>query len=96
MAREALPHGLLHEADLMVRTLIEELRGADEVELLTTRTRGLPRFPALARSRWGPPMICRGCSLWRWMSATPSGPPLRRPVEYSCIWRSRYSTGAGS
>lgn len=49
MAREALPHGLLHEADLMVRTLIEELRGADEVELLTTRDARLAPIPG-ARS----------------------------------------------
>lgn len=37
MAREAPSPSLVHEADLMVRTLIEDLLGSDNVELLTTR-----------------------------------------------------------
>jgi tyramine---L-glutamate ligase len=47
MARESPPPGLLREADLMVRTLIEDLRGAPGVELVTTRDARLTPVPGI-------------------------------------------------
>jgi predicted ATP-grasp superfamily ATP-dependent carboligase len=47
MAGAALPPGLLHEADLMVRRLLDDLLCCPGVELLTTRDRRLPPVPGI-------------------------------------------------
>lgn len=47
MARETPPSSLLHEADLMARTLVEDLLGADDVELITTRDVRLAPIPGV-------------------------------------------------
>lgn len=47
MARETPPSSLLHEADLMARTLVDDLRGADDVELITTRDARLAPIPGV-------------------------------------------------
>jgi tyramine---L-glutamate ligase len=47
MAGAALPPGLLHEADLMVRRLLDDLLGCSGVGLLTTRDLRLPPVPGI-------------------------------------------------
>jgi tyramine---L-glutamate ligase len=47
MADAPLPPGLLHEGELMLRTLLEELAACPGVELLTTRDARLPAIPGV-------------------------------------------------
>ena len=47
MAGTPLPPSLLHEADLMVRTLLEELQACPGVDLHTTRDARLPPVPGI-------------------------------------------------
>lgn len=53
MANTLVPPGLLHEADLMVRCLIEDLAGCPGVELLSSRDARLPAIPGIKTMRVG-------------------------------------------
>lgn len=53
MAGTLVPPGLLREADLMVRCLIEDLAGCPGVELLSSRDARLPAIPGIETMRVG-------------------------------------------
>ncbi len=54
MAGTLVPPGLLREADLMVRCLIEDLAGCPGIELLSSRDARLPAIPGIETMRVGP------------------------------------------
>ena len=53
MAGTLIPPGLLREADLMLRCLIEDLAGCPGVELLSSRDARLPAIPGIETMRVG-------------------------------------------
>ncbi|MFI5209244.1 MAG: ATP-grasp domain-containing protein [Gemmatimonadales bacterium] len=54
MADAQFPPGLLHEGELMLRTLVGELAGCPGVELLCSRDERLPTIPGIETIRVGP------------------------------------------